>query len=350
MFDIPVAQCMLSRFLVGGFPAGRTDICGDGGNVEVTDDIAWDAGHGNGASEAWLESSEPQLVEEARGVTGAACGPSHSAFVIDGRLYTYGSNRHGKLGRQGDGVLQEPGPVSLQAPDGHQPLPELISLGGNHSAVITEGGVLWTWGYGGSFWYGGGALGLGKRSQVDSPEMVMSFVNHGMEVEQAFGQEPASHPSDSHRSRAQAGPGGDAHAHDDGMGLAMAYAHGSAVGDALGPEASARIATDIMAIAQGVATTQADLEILRNGVADITEERKIRETWDFVQAEVKSEHDLQQLRADDAHNRRVSGHETLNAHFARLNSVHRVRREDLPYERVSCWFDLGSASGNYPQD
>ena len=61
------------------------------------------------------------------------------------------------------------------------------------------------------------------------------------------------------------GPGGDAHAHDDGMGLAMAYAHGSAVGDALGPEASARIATDIMAIAQGVATTQADLEILRNG-------------------------------------------------------------------------------------
>jgi len=140
----------------------------------------WGASHGNGA----LESSEPQLVEEARGVTGAACGPSHSAFVIDGRLYTYGSNRHGKLGRQGDGVLQEPGPVSLQAPDGHQPLPELISLGGNHSAVITEGGVLWTWGYGGSFWYGGGALGLGKRSQVDSPEMVMSFVNHGMEVEQ----------------------------------------------------------------------------------------------------------------------------------------------------------------------
>ena len=47
-------------------------------------------------------------------------------------------------------------------------------------------------------------------------------------------------------------------------------------------------------------------------------ERKIRETWDFVEAEVKSEHDLQQLRA---HNRRVSDHETLDAHFARLSSA-----------------------------
>ena len=78
-----------------------------------------------------------------------------------------------------------------------------------------------------------------------------------------------------------------------------------------------------MAIAQGVATTQADLEILRNGVADITEclESKIRDMWDLVEAEVKSEHDLQQHRADVAHERRVSDHETLEAHFARLNSA-----------------------------
>ena len=118
------------------------------------------------------------------------------------------------------------------------------------------------------------------------------------------------------------GPGGDAHAHDDGVGVAMAYAHGSAVGDALGPEATARIAADIMAIVQGVATTQADLEILRNGVSDITEclEGKIRETWEFIEAELKNERDLRQHRADVAHERRVSDHETLDAHFARLNS------------------------------
>eukprot|EP00439_Symbiodinium_sp_Y106_P049823 s1789_g6.t1 len=86
----------------------------------------------------------------------------------------------------------------------------------------------------------------------------------------------------------------DAPAHDNGAGLALAYTHGSAVSDALGPEASARIAADIMAIAQGVASTQADLEILRNG------------------AEVKSE-------------RRVSDHETLEAHFTRLNSAINAR-------------------------
>ena len=78
-----------------------------------------------------------------------------------------------------------------------------------------------------------------------------------------------------------------------------------------------------MVIAQGVATTQADLEILRSGVADVTEclEGKIRETWDFVEAEMRSARDLQQLRADDAHHRRVSDHETLDAQFARLNSA-----------------------------
>ena len=41
------------------------------------------------------------------------------------------------------------------------------------------------------------------------------------------------------------GLGGDAPAHDNGAGLALTYAHGSAVSDALGPEASARISPPI---------------------------------------------------------------------------------------------------------
>ena len=133
------------------------------------------------------------------------------------------------------------------------------------------------------------------------------------------------------------GPGGDAPAHDDGAGLALAYAHSSAVGDALGPEASARIAADIMAIAQGVATTQADLEILKNGVSDITEclEGKIRETWDFVEAELKSERDLQQHRADVAHERRVSDHETLDAHLAVSQNLLVCNRAGAPLARQS---------------
>ena len=70
---------------------------------------------------------------------------------------------------------------------------------------------------------------------------------------------------------------------------------------------------------------------LRTGVSDITEclESKIRDMWELVQAEVKSERDHQEHISDVAHERRVSDHETLEAHFARLNSavndrLHRV--------------------------
>ena len=45
----------------------------------------------------------------------------------------------------------------------------------------------------------------------------------------------------------------------------------AATHDALGSEPSAHIAADVLAIAQGMADTQADLEILRNGVSDIAE-------------------------------------------------------------------------------
>ena len=81
-----------------------------------------------------------------------------------------------------------------------------------------------------------------------------------------------------HNGRRLAGPGPD----------------GAAVHNALGPEASARVATDVLAIAQGVADTQADLEILRNGVSDVAEtlEGKIRDMWDHIQAELRSERTL----------------------------------------------------------
>eukprot|EP00439_Symbiodinium_sp_Y106_P072353 s1857_g13.t1 len=116
---------------------------------------------------------------------------------------------------------------------------------------------------------------------------------------------------------------GPAPGRNNGGRIAAAYAHGAAISDALGPEASACIAADILAIAQGVADTQADLEILRTGVSDIAEclENKIRDMWDLVEAEVKSECDHQRHIADVAHERRVSDHETLEAHFARLNSA-----------------------------
>ena len=61
-----------------------------------------------------------------------------------------------------------------------------------------------------------------------------------------------------------------------GGSLADADPGRAAVHDALGPEPSARIAADVLVIAQGVADAQVDL-----GVSDIAEslENKIRDMW-----------------------------------------------------------------------
>ena len=92
-----------------------------------------------------------------------------------------------------------------------------------------------------------------------------------------------------------------------------------------------RIAADILAIAQGVADTQADLEILRTGVSDITEclENKIRDMWDLVQTEVKSERDHQEHMADAAHERRSfrsrdAGSSFREAELSDERSIHRI--------------------------
>lgn len=130
-------------------------------------------------------SRTPQVVPEGVNASAIACGPTHSAFVVDGQLYSYGSNRHSKLGRaDSDGSERSPQPVLVEASDGHRPAVASIALGGNHSAAITEGGVLWTWGYGGSLWHGAGGCGQGRRGEVSRPEMVMPFVSQGIEVSQ----------------------------------------------------------------------------------------------------------------------------------------------------------------------
>jgi len=123
-----------------------------------------------GKDEATEPSKDPQLFEEYRNIQTAACGGSHSAFVIDGMLYTYGSNKFQQLGR-GAPEVAEPG--AIEAED----LPPVmqVSLGGHHSAALTTSGELFTWGWGGSFWYGAGGLGQGTRDAWPSPGRVELF-------------------------------------------------------------------------------------------------------------------------------------------------------------------------------
>jgi len=71
-------------------------------------------------------SKEPTLMDDVRGVASAACGSSHSAYIADGQLYTFGTNKYHQLGREvgGDtesGVGAPPEPVVIEASDGHRP-------------------------------------------------------------------------------------------------------------------------------------------------------------------------------------------------------------------------------------
>jgi len=135
-------------------------------------------------------SSKPTLMEEFSGVTSAACGSSHSAFVRDGQLYTFGSNKWNQLGRDADrgassiGTGAAPEPVEFEAPDGSSPRVLSAALGAFHSAAITEGGKLWTWGWGGTFWYGAGALGHSGNEGALTPVLLENFVEDGEEIRQ----------------------------------------------------------------------------------------------------------------------------------------------------------------------
>lgn len=130
-------------------------------------------------------SEKPQLMKEVHGVAAIACGSSHSGYVVGGKLMTYGSNKHGQLGREAaEAEALMPGETHIEASDGHCPAVLRLAMGAHHTAAITEGGALWTWGYGGSFWYGAGGLGQGSRNSVGTPQLVQKFVEFGEEIEQ----------------------------------------------------------------------------------------------------------------------------------------------------------------------
>jgi len=134
-------------------------------------------------------SANPTLVEGVKGATGVACGAGHSAFVVDGKLFNFGTNKYHQLGREtaGDsssGTGAEVGEVSFEAPDGSTPRVVIAACGHFHSAAITEDGGLWTWGWGGSFWGGAGALGHSGRSGATKPVLVERFSDEGEMIRQ----------------------------------------------------------------------------------------------------------------------------------------------------------------------
>eukprot|EP00746_Dinoflagellata_sp_MGD_P120747 gnl/MRDRNA2_/MRDRNA2_56153_c0_seq1.p1 gnl/MRDRNA2_/MRDRNA2_56153_c0~~gnl/MRDRNA2_/MRDRNA2_56153_c0_seq1.p1 ORF type:complete len:403 (+),score=78.50 gnl/MRDRNA2_/MRDRNA2_56153_c0_seq1:68-1276(+) len=145
--------------------------------------------HGRRRLWQWGSSSEangftelPRILDSVFGVEAAACGTDHCAYVVDGVLHTFGSNADGQLGRE---VVDE-SPAAVRFPAGEDTTLKVVwvSLGKRHSAAITQGGLLWTWGWGGSFWYGAGALGHGTRDPHLHPMPVEKLVDLGQAATQ----------------------------------------------------------------------------------------------------------------------------------------------------------------------
>lgn len=110
-----------------------------------------------------------KLVEVLRdkNVTKFACGPRHTlALAADGTVYSWGYGGDGQLGH-GDFQLQTM-PAQVKALQGEHVVD--IKCGEKHSAVLTSGGDVFTWGDGSL-----GQLGLGDFRKQHTPHRVMEL-------------------------------------------------------------------------------------------------------------------------------------------------------------------------------
>lgn len=93
----------------------------------------------------------PRVVAGLPRIAQVAVGGAHQiALDVDGRLWTWGANGAGQLGRSGDGAA----PAVIDGPG------ELIAAcaGSAHTAAISRDGVVWAWGANGAGQLGQGAV------------------------------------------------------------------------------------------------------------------------------------------------------------------------------------------------
>ena len=110
-----------------------------------------------------------KLVEILRdkNITKFACGPRHTlALAADGTVYSWGYGGDGQLGH-GDYQLQTM-PVQIRVLKGEHVID--LSCGDKHSAALTSGGDVFTWGDGSL-----GQLGLGDFRKQHTPHRVMEL-------------------------------------------------------------------------------------------------------------------------------------------------------------------------------
>jgi len=118
---------------------------------------------GRGRASTGSEGLAPGEVQLPEPAVQVDCEDQYSAAVLaSGRCLTWGSNKHGKLG-SGSGGGDQARPVEARAPVAVAS----VSLGSLYAGAVGAAGELLMWGYGGH-----GNLGLGHRGSVAVPTLV----------------------------------------------------------------------------------------------------------------------------------------------------------------------------------
>ena len=81
-------------------------------------------------------------------ISEIACGDYHSAFIAqDGSVFSMGCNSEGQLGVGDTTLPMSSAPLLIEGlPSGVRP--KMIACGGEHTALVTKSGDLYTWGSG----------------------------------------------------------------------------------------------------------------------------------------------------------------------------------------------------------
>eukprot|EP00916_Digyalum_oweni_P014661 GHVL01024038.1.p1 GENE.GHVL01024038.1~~GHVL01024038.1.p1 ORF type:complete len:402 (+),score=65.73 GHVL01024038.1:58-1263(+) len=137
--------------------------------IKTDERVAW---HWGSTAKQFLGSAEtsitPAKIPSFTNVSAVSCGVQHSAFINNGDVYTFGSNRKCQLGVPDINESLEPVKVNIENA-------VAVSCGALHTCAISDDGGLHTWGYGGSFFWGAGATGHPDRDSRKNPQRIPLF-------------------------------------------------------------------------------------------------------------------------------------------------------------------------------
>lgn len=119
-------------------------------------------------------SKIPTIIPSLKGIDGKVMsisnGADHSALVVDDQLLTFGSNKFNQLGRS---ITGEHDAIPTVAESDAPAIS--VTCGGWHSVSLHADGSVKSFGWGGSFLSGTGALGLGSKVSAPIPTTLEVF-------------------------------------------------------------------------------------------------------------------------------------------------------------------------------